>query len=134
FLAERKFIKKSSAYRKDFSELKKKFYLIGTTKNLDRDSLFLYSEIGINRFFTNRNISKNYVRLSRNKKIELMDDFLKYNNIDKHLYRYVLSLNKKFAGQKKVRFIKFKRFFILPFTTMILFASLLIKKFYQKIR
>lgn len=105
-----------------------KFYFVGTMDTFEEDSLFLYHELGIKKFFMKKNASKKFYKTSKK-------DKQKIAAISKKgfvIYKKGLKLNKKFKKQHKdfyriVEIMKIKRFLVLPFS-QIFFAPDQIKE------
>jgi len=145
FLIAKKFIEKKSLNNisdKDIQKSLKKFYFIGIFKNFDKDSLLLYQELGINRFFTKKNISRRYFSIKNLvpiKRKKLKGKFLLVNVLDKKLYDYAMDFNRDFKSRiedlpKKLRYLKIKRNFILPFSNVVLLMKLAFGKILMKLR
>ena len=95
-----------------------KFYFIGTTENFKRDSQFLYYELGVNKFYRNRNISR---RSYASHDSVAREAILERNIMDQKLYSQVLIANSQFRAthknfEKKVKIMNIKMFLIKPFT------------------
>lgn len=110
-------------YEGDNKEILKKtlnkFYFIGITENYDEDALFLYHELGMNKFYDNQNISKKYFVPKDYEKTKKM--ILSKNILDQELYDCAVEINRKFKESNKdyhrvVIYMKIKRTLILPFT------------------
>ena len=99
-----------------------KFWFLGLTENFNSDSLFLYSQLGINKFFFDQNVSRrNYAsRLSTN----LRKKISKKTVIDREIYDLSKELHKKFIVgnkdyEKAVKKKKIQRFLTAPFTQVV---------------
>ena len=109
-------IRNVSFDRKKFNDVKRilnKFYFIGLTENPE-DFLFIYSLLGVERFFPNQNISKKYF-IPKNYK-DNKEFILNKCQYDKELYEYARELNAKFKSEHKnfniiTYYIGIKRFF-----------------------
>ena len=74
-----------------------KFYFIGTLENQE-NFFYILSNIGINKYDGNANISKKYFKL-RSKKIN--KSILSKNQLDMEIYKYAANLNKNFIKNHK---------------------------------
>jgi len=75
-----------------------KFYFVGITEQFDDEAPYLYHEIGIRRFFKNRNVTqKNYA--SRNNRA-LREKTALFCQGDEELYKHALILSRAFKKQK----------------------------------
>lgn len=114
------FLKRPNYLGKNLKESLNKFYFIGITENYNEDAVYLYHLLGINKFYTNKNISKKYVKLEDLDK-KTKDLLMEKNKEDIELYNYALELNKKFKQEHPefypiVNYMKIKRILMLPFT------------------
>jgi len=76
-----------------------KFDYVGITENFDEDSLYIYHELGINKFFPNQLASKKYYALRNYKKTkEKLSTLLKK---DLFLYKCAILANRKFKKKNK---------------------------------
>ncbi len=127
---------------KDIQKALKKFYFIGMFENFNKDSLLLYQELGINRFFTKKNISRQYFSIKNLvpiKRKKLKEKFLLANILDKKLHSYALDFNRDFKSRikglpKKLRCLKIKRNLILPFSNIVLLMKLAFGKILMKLK
>ena len=80
------------------------FYFVGIQTKIDRDILYIYSLLGINKFYSRSNVSKKYFIQDDSKEIEKYILSKKDHNsellkFDFDLYSYVLKLNEKFKKE-----------------------------------
>lgn len=100
----------------------KKFYFVGFTEKFDTASLFVFYELGINKFFIKQNISKNYLDKKSRKKAK--NTLLAKNGKDRLIFEKAKAFNKSFRRgnkdfYKKVEKVKIRRKISLPFTQLI---------------
>jgi len=88
-----------------------KFDFIGLTENFDQDSLYLYQQLGINKFFLSKNISKKTVK---NINSDLRNLIKRDNKKAFDLYYQAKLINKNYNHNLEI--MKFKRKLLLPFT------------------
>jgi len=133
FLAKKGFIKKiKNPSKKDIENMLQKFHFIGLTENFEEDSLLIMNEMGIKRFFLNRNISKKYFDEKKMKKEELAElkkSFYRLNNIDLMIYNQAKEKNKAMKSkinnlEGKVAKLKFKKWLLLPFSEIRRFLAI----------
>lgn len=72
-----------------------KFFFVGLTESLDEDELFLYHEMGINRFWANRNASRPYVHFSHLSKA-LQEKIREIHQDDFTVYERARKINRDF--------------------------------------
>ena len=78
-------------------EILNKFYFIGITENYGEDVLFLYSLLGINKFYENQNISHKYFS-PEEEEIKLLSN---KSEKDLELYKLAKKRNRKFKIENK---------------------------------
>ncbi len=116
------FLEKGKLNDKTLRECFNKFYFLGITERFGQDSLYLYDLLGINKFFFNKNISRNYVSAKNLKESNsLLAEKSKDDNI---LFKYAVKENRKFRKTHKdydfvVSRMDTKRKLFLPFTQTI---------------
>lgn len=88
-----------------WDRLFEKFCFVGLTKTMNEDELFLYHEMGINRFWANRNISYPYISYAKLDK-RVQEIVREKNPYDFELYERAKKINQEFKIRKKdFRFI-----------------------------
>lgn len=90
---------------KNLNRIKKtlnKFFFVGIVENQE-DFLYLYHELGINKFTRNKNLSKKYFQLKNDKNLE--HKILSMVRFDQKIYDYSLKLNSELKKKNE----KFKK-------------------------
>ena len=77
----------------------KKFYFVGITENFTEDSLFLYEEIGVTKFFINQNVSKKFFPFEYSD--EVKEVLCSKNKLDQIIYKKALDVNKEFKSKNE---------------------------------
>lgn len=101
------------------SKALKKFYFVGIAGNYSKDSLFIYNQLGFNKFFIDQNITPKTYSIGKDEKIE--KEIIKYNFNDLNLFQQSFKKNKKFECSYKnfdklIKNESIKRKYLLPFT------------------
>lgn len=117
-LRQYKYLADEGSLGESVEKLMSKFYFVGITETYDKDALFMYDKLGINRFYANQNISQKHFLLKNNKKTEKL--ILEKNKLDMEIYRQAINKNRKLRKSRDyheiVRYMRKKRALILPFT------------------
>lgn len=82
------------------SEALSKFYFIGITEKREEDSLFLYHQLSVRQFFSNKNATPQYVSLAKLDKGSL-EKIKIINGYDTELYEAALKQNELFKRKTK---------------------------------
>ncbi|MDD5044125.1 MAG: sulfotransferase family 2 domain-containing protein [Candidatus Omnitrophica bacterium] len=105
FFIRRKFFQEepqadiSRPHLEEAKEVLDKFYFVGITEYYDTDVAFLYSKLGIRRFYGNENVAKKYYLPKDDSKIRNL--ILANSYLDMELYDYAVKLNREFKKQKE---------------------------------
>ncbi len=108
---------------KDTKSLFSKLYFVGLTEKYERDAFYIYSILGINKFFINQNVSKKYITIKELKQNNTLAEFK--NKRDLEIYKTALDENRLFRLKEKQFYakgkeIKRKRKVMLPITQLLL--------------
>ena len=113
------YVDSKSKSLRDFEKDLNKFYFIGIYKNYAKDSLYLYHQFEMKKYFFSENISRKVVDINKNKKMKLQikKDYLKSNI----LFQAGLNFNKAFIKKHPeywqiIRKEKIKQTILMPIT------------------
>jgi hypothetical protein len=138
-----------SGYLKEFGFLKgeigestiktalNKFYFVGLSENFNSESMYIFNELNMHKFFIDQNISIRKFRGSVSKR--LSDDILKRNRFDSFIYMYSKNINQSFKlatpdFNNIVKLKNMEKYLILPFSQTLFAPRQTFLRFYNLIR
>lgn len=137
FLNKLGYVSKESKTESDLIKDLKKFYFIGITKNFANDSLFLYKQFDIKKFFFSENVSEKTVDIT--KRAGLRKQIEKDHPKSKSLFLAAQKLHQKFITKhpeywdivRKERIVRLTR---MPFTHLLYDPRSLARRIRSKIQ
>ncbi len=108
FLQELGYLNKGHLTKGSLSQMRLRFWYIGQTEHFDHDILWFYRELGIGKFFKNKNVSKSYVKNTKH----IIKEIALINKEDGQLYEYFKTRHTSLDGGS----MKWKRLLMQPIT------------------
>ena len=122
FMKEFGYIDEAKDSNYQINEMIKKFYFIGLMENYSDDVMYMYKNLGINKYFKSENKSINFVSNGYSKKTG--NYLAKKNQLDEIIYKKAAEKNAIFKKNNRyfyedVKQIKRRRMFTLPITQIL---------------